>query len=205
MVDILTTAKELLAKGIALNDADLIAMANSILNSEAKTAVATEGVPQQEYKCLNCAHVFSSAKLKKACPKCKKRKLMLVEHKVTAGPPPVVTEKQDYREINGIYHKKGKVPRVNPITGAVEGSYGRTEPIIVKPNSFVDDGTEGEDGRMFDKKYGKFFRRSPRVKPVAKPLNVPCGICHRPFELSPALYRGQDAYYVCNKCGSRSR
>lgn len=182
MTDKITAARELLKKAILLNDAELISLANQLLGSEEQVS---ETVVQKKV-CVNCNSEV--AENKKSCPSCKKRKFKNISAPVAQTTTPIVQTKQPVvEEERGLGRRAGRRESIGPFK-----------------NQFVDDGTLAVNDKLFNKKYGKFFSAQPRNKPAAKPVSVHCERCHRPFDLSPALFRGHEAYYVCDRCVSRS-
>lgn len=148
------------------------------------------------YSCTICSHSFTSSKVKKSCPKCKKRKLIAVSgivHDAENTPalplPPAISPKE---------HKP--LPE-----GVKKNRSGRIRPIEVGTNQFVDDGSQCKNDKEFDAKYGKYFSASERTRPANPEKTVVCFSCKQPFSISANLVKHDSDYYICNGCGSHRR
>lgn len=183
--DKVEVAKELLKKAKQLGDPELLALASSMLDEPDKT----------HYACDNCGHDFYSEKVRKACPECRKRKLVVVEEQ-----PEPVKDKSDFlAPVFQGEREQGPRKRYNPDTGEEEGSYGRTEQISpnVKP---VDFDIHHEDTEDFDKKV-KFSLsgRRPPVKYIKKKCSNPN--CRVSFKVHP-VHKKQ---HLCDKCSVKRK
>lgn len=212
-------AKELLKKAIALNDSELMEMANKLLEPEVTYGsqnhydnVYTDCsgiVPKANWECTSCNNHWYSLTKPKSCKNCKKRKHIIEFNFDTWNKNHDIFERNS-EKINdgGIFRPgsvytgqgQGKRVRINPDTGLPDGTYGRSEPIKVGQNKFVDTGKDGQDGREFDQKYGNRFHVSERSKPAATQKTVKCEYCKTEFAISPILYSVNKNYHVCNKC-----
>jgi len=106
MIDMLQNAKDLIAKGKALNDPELIQMGMDLLEQydiqkvtgdikqtvdvgEFKNSDSYETVEDPQYVCQNCGHTMPVDKEgRKRCPECKKHKLVVDKPVVSDKPKP---------------------------------------------------------------------------------------------------------------------
>lgn len=223
MIDMLKNAKDLIAKGKALGDPELIQMGMDLLDQYTpndpydppESIPELEPEPQEpQYVCENCGHTMPVDKEgRKRCPECKKHKLVL-EQPIIAEKPKrpsadellaAFAEQQVQREPSGMeqFHRQVRQQDTSRIhydeNGNPDGVIRRREQVdpSMIHNIWEDDGEEEQD--KANEILKKFTKVSPRTRPPAKMVEVSCEQCHKTEKLHP-IHAGGRGRHICEKC-----
>jgi Zn finger protein HypA/HybF involved in hydrogenase expression len=173
------TAKELIAKGEALQDNELIEMGQQMLFKNVN----------KHYICTNCQHEFVSDKPnRKKCPQCKKNKLIY---------KPPIEQKKEMDE----FHFQIRTEEKNRIrydeNGQPVGKYTKSTSIDHISNVWQDDLSEcfDEENELLKSK----TIRSPRKRKAVEKISIKCNICNKLYMMHPLHVKGR-AVFVCDVC-----
>lgn len=196
MIDMVKNAKDLIAKGKALGDSELVQMGLELLEQYSPTPSSIDGnIPQPQtpqYVCENCGHTMPVDKEgRKRCPECKKHKLKLYKPQ----PQPKTQTESFITQIRDPSKTKSRV-RYNE-NGEPDGVYTKTEPISNITNTWEDDGVEAKDEA--NELLKKFTKVSPRTRKPPKKIKVVCEACHKEEEVHP-IHAGARGRYLCSRC-----
>lgn len=219
-LDMIDMAKDLIQKGNALNDPELVAMGMSMLEKYQEHddvpdyAIVTTKESVVHYLCTNCNHTMDYDKSgRKKCPKCKKHTLILNEVSVMEVKP----SEEGINKLNKILSSNNlkshrataddfstqiRQPKSSRIRyddqGNPVGMYTRTEQIEGVTNVWTDeDKEEGQDEQNEILK--KLTKVSPRTRPPVKFKKMTCEVCHNTFDIHP-IHVGGRAQFVCDRC-----
>lgn len=202
MIDMLKNAKDLIAKGKALGDSELVQMGMDLL--EQYSPVIDSNVPEPQtpqYICENCGHTMSvDKKGRKRCPQCKKHRLVILEQAIPKNPQRTRGDKDEF-------HRPVRAPNNDRIyyddQGQQIGKYTRPEPFSPETltNTFQDDGTEFKDDPV-NEKLKAITRVSERTRKPAKLVEVKCDNCNKIDMIHP-LHIANSSRYLCNRCISK--
>jgi predicted Zn-ribbon and HTH transcriptional regulator len=198
MSDLLEKAKQIIAKGKALQDPDLIQMGMDLLE---EMGPPPDNESPSYYKCKNCGHTMPVDKERKRCPKCNKHKLSIVTPPAPSdvAPPPTPDNNSFYHEIRSkqqertYYDDEG-----NPV-----GRYTKTEQFEPKTftNVFNDDKTEFVDDPV-NEKLKAITKVNPRTRKSTNLVSVKCDGCGKEDQVHP-IHMASSSRYLCNKCAGR--
>lgn len=185
MIDLVQNAKDLIKKGELLNDPELIAMGNNLLDKHLADQIETEEKPKKKRGRPKKVETESKPVKKKRGRPPKKKTVEKTE---------VVEETKDEHDFSMQIIKEKKNSKFVDENGE-ERTLCRTKAISVGQNTFVDDLSSDKDD--FDKLAFKGTitkRRDP-----AKKRELECRQCHNKFYLLP----NEESQIYCNKCVSK--
>jgi len=222
MIDMLQNAKDLIAKGKALEDPELIQMGMDLLEQYSPTDDPTvpdsyvePKPPEPQYICQNCGHTMPVDKEgRKRCPECKKHKLVL-EHPTLpevqkaspeelldafenqkAAPKPNGTDLEDF-------HMQVRAKKNSRIhyddEGNPDGVIRRREEVDIEGihNIWQDDGEAEQDAA--NELLKKFTKVSTRTRNPVNKIKVTCENCNKVEILHPIHASGRKRH-LCIKC-----
>jgi len=194
MVDIIGMAKELIQKGDALGDSELIAMGMAMLEKyDNNNTVVSDNEGLSKYVCSNCGHEFTYDKPeRKKCPKCKKHTLTIVE-----STPKKNTKSKNVEDFRQQIRQPTQTRIRYNEKGEPDGMYTRNEEVANITNVWKDDQTEGFD--YVDKILKQNSRMSPRTRKPVQYIEKTCSVCKSTYKVHPIHVQGR-ADYVCDKC-----
>lgn len=202
-MDMLEIAKDLITKGNALGDPDLITMGYNMLQQYGPVVVeepVLESVDTtiKHYECSTCGQVLDYDKDgRKKCPQCKKLTLILVEPVKQEILTPHRPRPEDFS--TQIRQKKNSRVRYNE-DGKPDGVYAKVEQVEGITNVWDDDRAEGFDEQ--NEKLKQFTKISPRNRKPVKLSKVVCDTCKNSYEVHP-IHAGGRGRYICDRCVSR--
>jgi DNA-directed RNA polymerase subunit RPC12/RpoP len=224
----LKNAKDLIAKGKALGDPELIQMGMDLLEQYTPNDPydPPEPIPelkpeQQEpqYVCENCGHTMPVDKEgRKRCPECKKHKLVLerpTPPKIQKRPSPEALlatfeaqqaapkpQERDLEQFHMQVRDRGSSRIHYDDEGNPDGVIRRTEQIDTEGihNIWQDDGEEEKDAA--NELLKKFTKISPRTRTPVNYVEVACESCNRVEKLHP-IHAGGRGRHLCVKCIKR--
>lgn len=223
MIQMIDMAKDLIAKGNALNDPELVAMGMQMLEKYQDApvpdyAVVSTPVEQAKYVCGNCGHETEYDKPgRKKCPECKKHKLKLQEPKFTPVPSQSGIDKlsdillenkslDPHRATADDFSRQIRQPNQSRIryddNGQPVGMYTRTEQIEGVTNVWKDEGEDRNDPE--NERLKALTKVSPRTRKPPKMVKAVCDVCHGESMVHPIHVSGR-ARYVCDRCVRRQR
>ena len=227
MSQMIDMAKDLIAKGNALGDAELIAMGMQMLEKYQESpipdfAVVSTPAESAKYVCGNCGHEMEYDKPgRKKCPECKKHRLKLHEptpvlHKKNLDGMDALRKLNESQDIDTLDPRRAtaedftmqiRKPNQSRIryddNGQPVGMYTRAEQIEGVTNIWRDDGAECNDDPE-NEELKKITKVSPRTRKPPRMMKVVCDVCHGESMVHP-LHAGGRARYVCDRCVRRQR
>lgn len=166
-MSIVETAKKIIEKGKEIGDVELISQGLALLEENTEKNKYNDIV---KFRCNHCEAEFESKPTRKACPRCKKRKLSLINNTVEQ---PVDDAQDGVTQTRLVSQQKGV-------------------PAKFRTNTFVDNG----EYRKETKEQSKIiFNKTPR-RPPTKMVQTTCKICGKTYECSPSLAEQTR----CNNC-----
>ena len=194
MIDMIQNAKDIINKGKALNDPELIQMGLELLeNNKPSKPQPTEDM----YVCTACQHKLPVDRLnRKQCPECKKHKLQIQQASSPPSVSPPISHRIDTEQFNTQVRDK-KQSRVRVVDGVEEGVYTHTESIEGIANVWSDNQQEEQDDA--NEMLKKFTNVSPRTRRAPKMVEITCDNCHKTETMHPIHASGRSRH-LCQKC-----
>lgn len=202
MIDLLSMAKDLIKKGQALGDPELIQMGYNMLEEPPVVDEKNIEPPKKyEYVCSYCGqNITYDVPNRKKCPKCKKNRLTSVEEVESQPSPEQPTHRrataEDFTKQIRTTNKNSSRIRYND-KGEPDGMYTRTEGITHIINTWNDDGIEGHDEE--DDRIKKIAKVGPRNRPPIQMVDAICSNCKKTFTVHPMFLSGREVY-TCDRC-----
>lgn len=183
---------------------EIIAEAKKTGNKDLLNQLAGLGLYQPpieeniKYVCTHCEHSFESKKVRKGCPKCRKRKLK--EYTVEVDVSVANTNRPNMEDFVTTTKKKGnKRARINPETGKQEGTYTIGETVQAETKFFNKGAKEKLDSLV--KPPEELAERRSSVKKVSFYCDPDDGGCGQTLLVHPIHAKN----YLCNNCATKSR
>jgi Zn finger protein HypA/HybF involved in hydrogenase expression len=231
MIDMLKNAKDLIAKGKALGDPELVQMGMDLLEQYSPTVehipeipdvtVEIEVTEEPQYVCQNCGHTMPVDKEgRKRCPECKKHKLVLEQPalpEVQRKPSPeelltafeeqqvqqrAPSTRADLEQFNMQIRNRAHTRVHYDENGKPDGVIRRREQ--VDPSMMCNVWKDdGEEAQdPANELLKKFTKVSPRTRTPAKYIEVECENCHKTESVHP-IHAGGRGRHLCTKCIQR--